>query len=88
MSLWNSMPLAKTVANLITAIFDIWPFIYDLDPKLWVNFEWTFYIYFEHCEFKKKIKKCMFNIYDFGKTSMKELELIVKIFNPLDMFIL
>ena len=26
----------------------------------------------------------MFNIYDFGKTSMKELELIVKIFNPLD----
>ena len=24
----------------------------------------------------------MFNINDFGKTSMKELELIVKIFNP------
>lgn len=56
MSLWNSMPLAKTVASLITAIFDIWPFFNDLDPKLWVNFEWTLYIYFEHCEFKKKLK--------------------------------
>ena len=37
MSLWNSMPLAKTVASLITAIFDIWPFLMTLT----LNYEWT-----------------------------------------------